>query len=127
MHTPLEIHFHGIEKSEAVEERVREKVSKLEKHFGRMTRCRVVLEAPHRSPQKPKVFQVKIEISLPRRQPIVVCHEREGAHAHEELPLAIRDAFEAALRKVDDVGAKAIRTKLERGRRRPQANGHDSA
>ena len=127
MDTPLEIHFHGIEKSEAVEERVREKVSKLEKHFGRMTRCRVVLEAPHRSPQKPKVFQVKIEISLPRRQPIVVCHEREGAHAHEELPLAIRDAFEAALRKVDDVGAKAIRTKLERGRRRPQANGHDSA
>jgi len=127
MHTPLEIHFHGIEKSEAVEERVREKVSKLEKHFGRMTRCRVVLEAPHRSPQKPKVFQVKIEISLPRRQPIVVCHEREGAHAHEELPLAIRDAFEAALRKVDDAGAKAIRTKFERGRRRPQANGHDSA
>ena len=127
MHTPLEIHFHGIEKSEAVEERVREKVSKLEKHFGRMTRCRVVLKVPHRSPQKPKVFQVKIEISLPRRQPIVVCHEREGAHAHEELPLAIRDAFEAALRKVDDVGAKAIRTKLERGRRRPQANSHDSA
>jgi putative sigma-54 modulation protein len=127
MHTPLEIQFHGIEKSEAVEERVRAKVSKLEKHLGRMTRCRVVLEAPHRSPQKPKVFQVKIEISLPRRQPIVVCHEREGAHAHEEMPLAIRDAFEAALRKVDDVGSKAARTKLERGRRRPQPNGHDAA
>ncbi len=98
MHTPVEIHFHGIEKSEAVEERVREKVAKLEKHFGRMTRCRVVLEAPHRSPQKPKVFQIKIEISLPRRQPIVVCHERSGAHAHEELPLAIRDAFYGAMR-----------------------------
>ena len=86
-----------------------------------------MLEALHRSPQKPKAFQIKIEISLPRRQPIVVRHEREGSHAHEELPLAIRDAFEAALRKVDDVGAKAIRTKLERGRRRPQPNGHDSA
>ena len=127
MHTPVEIHFHGIEKSEAIEERVLEKVAKLEKHFGRMTRCRVVLEAPHRSPQKPKVFQIKIEISLPRRQPIVVCHEREGSHAHEELPLAIRDAFEAALRRIDDVGGKIVaRPKLERGRRRPQANGHDS-
>ena len=122
MHTMPEIHFHGIEKSEAIEERVREKVSKLEKHFGRMTRCRVVLEAPHRSPQKPKVYQIKVEISLPRRQPIVVCHEREGAHAHEELPLAIRDAFEAALRKVDDVSSKVgARTKLERGRRRPRS------
>ena len=127
MDTPLEIHFHGIEKSEAVEERVREKVSKLQKHFGRMSRCRVVLEAPHRSPQKPKVFQVKIEISVPRRRPIVVCHEREGSHANEELPLAIRDAFEAALRKVDDAGSKSIRTKLECGRRRPQSNGHDRA
>jgi putative sigma-54 modulation protein len=122
MHTTPEIHFHGIEKSEAIEERVREKVSKLEKHCGRMTRCRVVLEAPHRSPQKPKAYKIKIEISLPRRQPIVVCHEREGSHAHEELPLAIRDAFEAALRKVDDVSTKVgARTKLERGRRRPRS------
>ena len=128
MHSPVEIHFHGIEKSEAIEERVREKVSKLEKHFSRMTHCRVVLEAPHRSPQKPKVFQIKIEIGLPRRQPIVVCHEREGSHANEELPLAIRDAFSAALRKVDDVGSKiGARPKLERGRRRPRPDGHDSA
>jgi putative sigma-54 modulation protein len=92
-----------------------------------MTRCRVVLDAPNRNPQKPKVFLIKIEISLPRRRPIVVCHEREGSHAHEELPLAIRDAFEAALRKVDEVGAKiGARPKLERGRRRPRPNGHDS-
>jgi len=125
MHTPVEIHFHGIEKSTAVEERVREKVSKLDKHFGRMTRCRVVLEAPHRNPQKPKAYQIKIEISLPRRRPIVVCHERAGAHANEELPLAIRDAFEAALRKIDDIGGKLTRTKLERGRRRPPSNGRD--
>ena len=78
MHTPVEIHFHGIEKSEAVEERVQKKVSKLEKHFGRMTRCRVVLDAPHRSPQKPKVFQIKIEIS--QSYPL-----REAAQAHRDV------------------------------------------
>jgi ribosome-associated translation inhibitor RaiA len=122
MDAPLEIHFHGIEKSEAIEQRVREKVAKLEKHFGRMTRCRVVLEAPHRSPQRPKVYQVKIEIGMPSRRPIVVTHEREGSHASEELRLAIRDAFEAALRKVDGMATKiAHRSKLERGRRRPSA------
>src|SRR5262249_16566299 len=125
MRTPVEIHFHGIEKSAAIEERVREKMSKIDKHFGRMTRCRVVLEAPHRSPQKPKVYQIKIEISLPRRKPIVVRHERSGAHANEELPLAIRDAFEAALRRIDDIGGQLTRTKLERGRRRPPADGRD--
>src|SRR5215468_2693573 len=125
MHSPVEIHFHGSEMSAAVEERVREKVSKLDKHFGRMTRCRVVLEAPHRNLQKPKVYQIKIEITLPRRKPIVVRHTRAGAHANAELPLAIRDAFEAALRRIDDMGGKLTRTKLERGRRRPLANGPD--
>ena len=121
MNTPVEIHFHGIDKSEAIEERVRWKVSKLKKHFGRMTSCRVVLEAPHRSPTKPKVFQIKLEIGVPRQQPIVVCHEREGSHASEELLLALRDAFEAALRKVDGVASKLTeRSKLERGRRRPR-------
>ena len=97
MTTPLEVHFHGLEKSDAVEMRVREKVEKLRRHFERMNGCRVVLEAPHRNPEKAKVFQVKIEISVPGRQPIIVSHEREGAHAQEDIMLAIRDAFEVAI------------------------------
>ncbi len=126
MTTPLEIHFHGLEKSEAIETRVREKVAKLQRHFDRMSACRVVLEAPHRNPAKPKVYQVKIEVSIPGHQAIIVTHEREGAHAQEDLGLAIRDAFEVATRRVDDVAAKmSSRTKQERGRRRPAplANG----
>ena len=110
-----------------IEDRVRAKVAKLEKHFGRIVRCRVVLEAPHRSPQKPKVYRVKIEISLPRKQPIVVCHEREGSHANAELPLVMREAFDAALRRVDDTGGKLARTKLERARRRPKESAGGAA
>ena len=122
MDTPVEVHFHGIDKSEAIEQRVRDKVAKLGRHFSRMTSCRVVLDAPHRSPQKPKVFLIKIEIGVPSRRPIIVSHEREGSHASEELLLALRDAFEAALRKVDGMATKiSARPRLERGRRRPSA------
>jgi ribosome-associated translation inhibitor RaiA len=125
--TAITIHFHGIEKSQAIEELVRQKVHKLAKHFGRLTSCRVVLEAPHRSPQKPKVFQIKIELGVPRRRPIVVCYEREGAHAHTELPLAVRSSFEAAVRKVDGMSRKICnRPRLERGRRRPRPDGADT-
>ena len=128
MDMPVEIHFHGIEKSDAVEERVREKVNKLVKHFDRMTHCRVVVEAPHRSPQRPKVYQIKIEIGVPGRRSIVVSHDREGSNATEELGLALRDAFEAALRKLDDTSVKiGQRSKLERGRRRPALNGQGAA
>jgi ribosome-associated translation inhibitor RaiA len=121
MTTLVEIHFHGIEKSDTVEQRVRDKVAKLQTHFERMTSCRVGIEATQRSPQKPKVYQIKIEIGIPRRKPIVVTHERVGSHANEELCHAIRDAFEAALRKVDGTVARVTqRAKLERGRRRPR-------
>jgi putative sigma-54 modulation protein len=122
MTIPVEVHFHGIEKSDAIEQRIREKVAKLEKHFQRMTSCRVGIEAPQRTPQKPKVFQIKIEIGMPRRKPIVISHERVGSHAGEELCLAIREAFEVAMRKVDDTAARiGQRSKLDRGRRKPRA------
>jgi ribosome-associated translation inhibitor RaiA len=119
MEIPVEIHFHGLERSDAIERRVHAKVAKLAKHFERMTRCRVVVEAPHRNPLRPKVYLVKIEIAVPGRSPIVVMNAREGNDAAEELGLALRDAFEAACRKLDDVAARLQgRSKLERGRRR---------
>jgi len=120
MTTLVEVNFHGIEKSEAVEQRVREKVAKLKKHFSRITTCRVAIEVPQRTAEKPKVYQIKIEIGVPGHSAIVVSHERIGSHANEELPLAIRDAFEAALRKIDGISAKlGQRSRIERGRRRP--------
>ena len=122
MTVPLEIHFHGLDKSESIETRVREKFAKLEKHFNGMSGCRVVLEAPHRNPAKAKVFQVKIEISVRGGKPIIINHEREGAHANEDLALTIRDAFEAALRQVDEKASKqASRGRTEQSRRRPHA------
>jgi ribosome-associated translation inhibitor RaiA len=116
----VEVSFHGIEKSEAIEQQVRDRVAKLKKHFARMTGCRVAIEVPQRTPERPKVFQVKIEIGVPRRAAVVVSHERTGSHANVELPRAIRDAFDAALRKVDGMSAKiGQRSRIERGRRRP--------
>ncbi len=120
MTIPLEIHFHGLDKSDAMETRVREKFAKLERHFGRMSGCRVVLEAPHRNPAKAKVFQVKIEISVKGGKPIIINHEREGAHANEDLGLTIRDAFDVALRQVDEASSQiAGRGRTEQNRRRP--------
>ena len=66
MNAQVEVHFHGIESSEAVERRVRDKVAKLRKHFSRMTSCRVGIEVPQRKANKPKVYRIKIEISVPR-------------------------------------------------------------
>lgn len=124
MHTRTEVHFKGIDKSEAIEARILEKVAKLEKYFDRLSRARVVIEAPHRNGQRPLAYQIKIELSIPSRKPIVISHERAVSQGNEELQLAIRDAFEAATRRVEDTSRKiSERQRTERGRRRPARNG----
>ncbi|MEW5964327.1 MAG: HPF/RaiA family ribosome-associated protein [Pseudomonadota bacterium] len=127
MTTNLEITFHGVEKSEAIEARIREKHAKLGEHHARITRCRVVVEAPHRKGHQGKVYHVKIEISLPGHAPIVVGNEREASHDHEDVYVALRDAFAAARRRLDDVVARmAGAAKAERSRRRPAGSAKGS-
>jgi ribosomal subunit interface protein len=120
MTAQLDVHFHGIEKSDALQTKVQEKFDKLKRHFDRMTSCRVVLEAPQRNAAKAKVFHVKIEISVPGQPPIIVNQEREGGSPQTDLGLAIRDAFESATRRIDEISTKMkSRAKSERTRRRP--------
>lgn len=120
MRTRTEVHFKGIDRSEAIEERILDKMEKLEKYFDRLSRARVVIEAPNRNGQRPLAYLIKIELSIPTRQPIVITHERAVSQGNDELQLAIRDAFDAATRRLEDTARKiSERTRSERGRRRP--------
>jgi len=117
MTTPLEITFHGVEKSEAVEARIAEKVARLEKHFSRMTHCRVVVEAPHRHSKHGRIYHIRIEIGMPGHAPVIINHEPEQDHAHEDILVAVRDAFDAARRRLDDVASRmgpAVRAQSNR-------------
>ena len=105
MSLPLEIIFHNMDKSEAVESRVREKSEHLEKLDERLISCRVTIEAPHKSHRKGNVYQVRIQLDVPHG-PIVVSHEPGDVHAHKDVYLAIRDAFQAAERQLKDYRQK---------------------
>lgn len=120
MQSPLEITFHGMERSEAVEARVREKFKRIESHFDRITHARVVIDAPQRRTPLPKFFHVRIDIGIPGMKPIVVNHEPDDAHAHTDVMLALRDAFAAAQRRIDEL-ADRLQKKVqqEQARRRP--------
>jgi len=120
MTTPLEISFHGIDKSDAVEARIQEKFGRLHNHFDRMTHARVVITSPNRTGDRAKMFTVKVDIGMPGQQPIVVNSEGD----YTDVFLALRDAFNAAQRKLDATAGKLINTaKRERARRKPAPNG----
>ncbi len=106
MDIPLQINFRNMEPSDAVEDNVREKVEKLEQYFSHLKSCRVVIEAPHRHHHKGKIYHVKIEIGVPGKPDIVVSHEPGQNHAHEDVYVSIRDAFQTASRQLKNYARK---------------------
>ena len=101
MKIPLEIVFRNMDRSEAIEARVRERAERLGRFSDRITRCRVAVEAPHRHQHHGKLYKVGIEISVPGRQ-LVINHAGPAEQAHEDVYVAIRDAFAAATRRLED-------------------------
>lgn len=101
MQVPVEISFRNLDRSEAVEADIREKVGKLEEFYDRITRCRVVVEAPHRHHQQGNLYHVRIQLGVPHRE-LVVDREPREKHAHEDVYVAVRDAFKAVRRQLED-------------------------
>ena len=117
---PLEISFHGLDRSDAVEARIREKFGRIEQHFDRITHARVAVRTPARRGAVPKMFHVKIEIGMAGHAPIIVDYEPNPDRAQTDVMLALREAFAIATRQVDDyVSRKDKPARREKARRRP--------
>jgi cold shock CspA family protein len=98
---PLQITFHGIGHSDAIERRVRRKAAELERFYDRIISCRVTVDAQHKRHHQGNLYAVRVDLRLPDKE-IVVGHESPQHQAHEDVYVAIRDAFGAAVRRLED-------------------------
>jgi len=96
MTVPVEVTFRDIEHSDAVETRIREKAAKLSQFHDRIVSCRVVVESPQRQQHQGKLMAVRIDINVPGKEIVVNKIENEDVY------VAIRDAFGAATRQLED-------------------------
>ena len=101
MQIPLQITFRDMEPSDAVEAKIREKAEKLDRFHDHIMSCRVVVEMPHQHHNQGKLFHVTVDITVPGSE-IVANHASDQNHAHEDPYVAIRDAFDAAKRQLED-------------------------
>jgi len=101
MQLPLQITFRNVPPSEAVETRIRQRAAELDQYYDRIMRCRVVVEAPHRRHHQGKLYHVRIDLTVPNGE-VVVNREPTEHQAHQDVYVAIRDAFDAAQRQVAD-------------------------
>ena len=108
MHVPVEVKFHNMERSQAIEENVRAHVDKLERFHDNITRCRVSVEAPHHHHRQGNHYEVRIELSVPEKR-LAVGHEPGDRRAHEDVYVTIRDAFSAMERQLERVVQKGRR------------------
>jgi ribosome-associated translation inhibitor RaiA len=104
METPLEIAFHNLTPSPAVEENIRERVAKLEKMYPRMTGCRVAVQAPHKQHRTGNIYEVHIEMLVPGAKLVVSRepHRAKQKYAHPDVYASVREAFAAAETQLKD-------------------------
>jgi ribosomal subunit interface protein len=101
MQLPLQITFHGLDHSNAVEQYVRARAVKLDRFDRRIIGCRVALEKPHRHSSHGEHYRVRIDVTVPGGE-IVVERLPEADHVYEDLYAAIDAAFDDAGRRLED-------------------------
>ena len=102
MPLPLQITFRNMQPSPATRERIRELFERLNKFHGRIVSCRVTVRAAHRSQRKGRLYQVGIDLKVPGTE-IAVNRDPSEHHAHQDINVAVRDAFNAVSRRLRDV------------------------
>ncbi|MFP3870307.1 MAG: cold shock domain-containing protein [Syntrophobacteria bacterium] len=103
MQFPLEISFRNVPKTDAVEKLIHETVGKLRQVCNYLIGCRVAVESPQQHQQSGNPFRVRISMSVPPGHELVVKRESGEGHLHAELPVVLRDAFQAARRQLQEL------------------------
>src|SRR3954471_12507503 len=96
MQLPLQITYRDLPHSDALDARIREKASKLDEFHHNIISCRVNVQEVQRHSQRGKQFCVRLDIKVPQHE-IAITRDH-----HEDVYVALRDAFQAAYRKLED-------------------------
>jgi ribosomal subunit interface protein len=95
MQVPLEISTRLIQLSPALEADLRKRAARLERYYDRITSCRIAVERPGNHHNEGGPYRVRLDITVPGSELVA---NKEA----EDLNTAIRDAFQAAERQVDE-------------------------
>lgn len=86
--------------SPAIESQIRKKAEKLIRYCKTLISCRVVIDTPQRHKHQGKLYAVRLDLKVPGKELVVTRKQ------HEDLYVAIRDAFSAAGRQLEEHSRK---------------------
>jgi ribosome-associated translation inhibitor RaiA len=94
---PLQIHFLDMPGSKAVESKIRERANHLSRFSADVVKCDVWVASPHGHHRKGDVYGVRIRLTVPGEEIDIDLQPEE-----DDVYIAIREAFDAARRKLED-------------------------
>jgi len=101
METPLQIDFQGLSPSPALAETIREKAAQIDRRFGRITSCRVVVKSPGQH-HRQGLYEVHIHMTLPGGREVAVGKLPHADERYADVRFALKDTFKRARRQLDE-------------------------
>ncbi|HET7512332.1 MAG TPA: HPF/RaiA family ribosome-associated protein [Chthoniobacterales bacterium] len=100
MQLPVNISYRGVDKSDQLEELIRNKAARLDRFCDHISRCDVVVERPNHSQNFGNPFRVRIDLTVPPGHELVVDERQTEHEMHEPLSKVINDAFKSMERQL---------------------------
>jgi len=113
MKVPFQVTFRHMRRSDSVEARIRERAEKLDRIYDQIMTGRAVVDLPAQRHRKGKVFLVRVDLTVPGRE-LVVNRDPLLNHAHEDVYVAVEDAFDAMERILKEY-SREIQGDVKRG------------
>ena len=120
---PPQITFRGISRADWLQDDILARIARLEKYYGAITRCQVLVELAQRHHERGNRYHVRIDLTVPRGE-IHVSHDASlhaskrdtAARSHtkrselrpeqKHVTVAVKRAFDIARRHVQDYGRR---------------------
>jgi ribosome-associated translation inhibitor RaiA len=102
MQVPIEIAFQNCDPSEAVRSEILRLAQRLEKFSSRITSCHVAVIREEKRSRHGGPFKIDIRIAMPGHNDVIVSRSHDDQPEREHVLVAVREAFGAAQRQVED-------------------------
>ncbi len=104
MAIPLQISYRDVQQSDALDALIADEAEKLERYFGNILGCKVLVEHAHEHQRSGAPFQARVTLSLPGEDVFVnpPADVDDVLKPFKDPALAVRHAFKKARRQMQD-------------------------
>lgn len=96
---PITITLRGMDHTEALDAAIRDKIEHVRRKFQDIVSFRVTVEAPSNHHKQGDQFHVQLDVSVPGKE-LFANRGPVGHRAHDDVQVALRDAFRALEREL---------------------------